>query len=51
MTAFVQAVSRISNGTTIKTETLKVLAIFCGTGLAASLLFATYGLDLSPGFF
>jgi hypothetical protein len=31
-------------------ELLPVL-IFCGAGLAVSLLFATYGLDLSPGFF
>jgi hypothetical protein len=25
--------------------------VLCGAGLFVSLLFATYGLDLSPGFF
>lgn len=51
MTALVQALSRISEGTNLETETLKVLAMFCGAGLVASVLLATYGLDLSPGFF
>jgi hypothetical protein len=32
-------------------ETLKPVAIFCGAGLAVSLLLASYGLDLSAGFF
>jgi hypothetical protein len=27
------------------------LAIFCGVGLLVSLVCASYGLDLSPGFF
>jgi hypothetical protein len=31
--------------------TLKILVIFCGAGLAGSLLLASYGLDLSAGFF
>jgi hypothetical protein len=48
MTAFVQALSRISTSTNIETEALKVLAMFCGAGLFVSLL---HGLDLSPGFF
>jgi hypothetical protein len=30
---------------------LKTIAMFCGVVLFVSLLFATYGLDLSPGFF
>jgi hypothetical protein len=30
---------------------LKVLAMLCGVGLLVSLLLATYGVDLSPGFF
>ena len=51
MTALVQALSRISSTTNIETETLKVLAAFCCAGLAVSLLVATYGVDLSPGFF
>ena len=32
-------------------ETLKVIAAFCGVGLVISLLLATYGLDISVGFF
>jgi hypothetical protein len=32
-------------------ETLKVIATFCGVGLVVSLLVATYGLDISVGFF
>ena len=51
MTALVQAFSRLSATTNIETETLKVLAAFCCAGLVASLLCATWGLDLSPGFF
>jgi hypothetical protein len=30
---------------------LKTFAMICGAVLAVALLFATYGLDLSPGFF
>jgi hypothetical protein len=30
---------------------LKTIAKFCGAALFVWLLFATYGLDLSPGFF
>ena len=51
MTALVQAFSRFSATTNIETETLKVLAAFCCAGIVVSLLCATYGLDLSPGFF
>jgi hypothetical protein len=32
-------------------ETLKVVATFCGVGPVVSLLLATYGLDISGGFF
>jgi hypothetical protein len=32
-------------------ETLKTIAMFCGVGLTVSLLLASYGVDLSPGFF
>jgi hypothetical protein len=32
-------------------EILKTIAIFCGVGLVVSLIVASYGLDLSPGFF
>ena len=50
MTAVVQALSRFGCAN-VETETLKLLAIFCGAGFAVSIVFATYGLDLSPGFF
>jgi hypothetical protein len=50
MAALVQALSQIS-GTEVRSEPLTIVAIFCGAGLFVSLLFATYGLDLSPGFF
>ena len=32
-------------------DVLKQLALFCCAGLTVGLLMATYGLDLSPGFF
>jgi hypothetical protein len=32
-------------------ETLKIIAMFCGVGLTVWLLIASYGLDLSAGFF
>jgi|SRR5580704_17847145 hypothetical protein len=50
MAALVQALSRFGSAD-VEAETLKLLAIFCGVGLLVSVLFATYGLDLSPGFF
>ncbi len=49
MTAIAKAFSRALPAT--KIETLKVIAVFCGAGLVASLLLATYGLDISVGFF
>jgi hypothetical protein len=51
MTALVRTLSWLSDSTNVEIETLKLLAIFCGAGLAVSLVLATYGLDLSPGFF
>lgn len=48
--AIARVFSRIS-GTEIEVETLKTIAIFCGVGLLVSLLVASYGLDLSAGFF
>jgi hypothetical protein len=38
-------------GIQIDVETLKPLVIFCGSGLTVSLVLASYGLDLSAGFF
>jgi len=42
--------SRVSS-TDFDVETLKTIIMFCGVGLAVSLMCASYGLDLSPGFF
>jgi hypothetical protein len=50
MTALVQALSRATR-TEIETDALTTVALLCGAGLFVSLLFATYGVDLSPGFF
>ena len=50
MAAIVKARSRAS-GMEVEVETLKTIAMFCGAGLLVSLLFATYGIDLSTGFF
>ena len=51
MAAVVQALSRFTFATNIETATFKALAIFCGVGLLVSLVYISYGLDLSPGFF
>lgn len=50
MTALVQAISRY-RATKAETEAWTVAALVCGAGLAACLIGATYGLDLSVGFF
>jgi hypothetical protein len=50
MAALARVLTRVS-GTRIDVETLKTIAMFCGVGLTVSLLLASYGLDLSPGFF
>ena len=50
MAAIVRALSRAS-GTLVDVETLKTIVMFCGVGLTVSLLLASYGLDLSAGFF
>jgi hypothetical protein len=53
MAALVQALSRVSAGTSGETETLKLIALFCGAGLLVSILFAICGpsADLTSGFF
>jgi hypothetical protein len=52
MTAVVQAVSRSrASRTETDIDIFAIVALFCGAGLFVSLMFATYGLDLSPGFF
>ena len=50
MAAIARMLSRASE-TQVDIETLKTIVMFCGVGLTVSLLLATYGLDLSPGFF
>jgi hypothetical protein len=50
MAMIVRVVSR-ALGDDVGIETLKTIAMFCGVGLFVSLLFATYGLDLSSGLF
>jgi hypothetical protein len=50
MTALAQALSRAAE-IEISVETLWSVVMFCGACLFVWLLFATYGLDLSPGFF
>ena len=50
MAAIARVLSRAS-GTDVDVEALKTVVIFCGVGLLVSLLFATYGLDISAGFF
>jgi hypothetical protein len=51
MTAIAKAFSRALPATKIEIETLKAIAVFCGAGVVVSLLLATYGLDISAGFF
>jgi hypothetical protein len=50
MAALARTFARLT-GSQIHVETLKTLAIFCGVGLAVSLIVASYGVDLSAGFF
>ena len=49
MAAIAKGLSRASE-TLADIETLKVIAMFCGTGLVVSLLLAMNGLNLSVGF-
>jgi hypothetical protein len=52
MTALVQAISRYRvTRTEAETDLLKMAALFCGACLFVWTMYATYGLDLSPGFF
>jgi hypothetical protein len=37
--------------TTSDIEILKTVVMFCAVGLTVSMMVASYGLDLSPGFF
>jgi hypothetical protein len=50
MTALARTLFRSSEDALVSTS-LKTIAMFCAVALFVCLLFATYGLDLSPGFF
>jgi hypothetical protein len=50
MTAIVNAFSNAIPATS-SDLVLRTIAVFCGVALFVSLLFASYGLDLSAGFF
>ena len=50
MATIARVLSR-ATGTYVDVDTVKILVMFCGLGLFVSLLFASYGLDLSAGFF
>ena len=49
MTAIAKAFSNAAISPDI--DVLKTVALFCGAGLVVSLLVASYGLDMSIGFF
>jgi hypothetical protein len=52
MTALVQAISRYrATRTETGTDIFTIVALFCGAVLFVFLMRASYGLDLSPGFF
>jgi hypothetical protein len=50
LSELIQTLARESDAG-IGAMTFRIIAIFCGAGLSISLLAATYGVDLSPGFF
>jgi hypothetical protein len=50
MVTIARLLSRAS-GTDVDVETIKTLVMFCGVGLTVSMMVASYGVDLSPGFF
>jgi hypothetical protein len=51
MTAIARVLSRTLPASQAGVDTLKTIGMFCGVGLLVSLMLASYGLDLSPGFF
>jgi hypothetical protein len=50
MTALANALSHAS-GISVNVGMLRAILVFCGAGLCLWLLSATYGLDMSAGFF
>jgi hypothetical protein len=51
MTAIAKAFSNVIPAISPDVDILKTVALFCGVGLFVSLLLASYGLDMSAGFF
>jgi hypothetical protein len=51
MTAIAKAFANALPVISPDVDILKTVALFCGAGLLVSLLVASYGLDLSAGFF
>jgi hypothetical protein len=51
MAAIAKVLARAFPATVTEFDVLTQLALLCGAGLFVSLLFMTYGVDLSPGFF
>ena len=51
MAAIAKVLSHGFPDTRFEVEVLRTIAMFCGIGLTVYLLVASYGLDLSPGFF
>jgi hypothetical protein len=51
MATIAKLVSRWVPVTAAKSDALTTIAMFCAAGLFGSLVLATYGVDLSPGFF
>ena len=51
MAAIARALSYTFSDDRVGIKILRTIAMFCAAALAASVLAATYGLDLSAGFF
>jgi hypothetical protein len=51
MTAIAKMLTLALPASSAETEVLKTLGIFCGVSLLMALCVASYGVDLSPGFF
>jgi hypothetical protein len=51
MTAIARALTQTFSADRVDVEFLKIVALLCAAGLTAFFLAASYGLDLSAGFF
>jgi hypothetical protein len=50
MTALIQAISHFAAARNVERQTLKLLTVFCLTGLVITLIFVTGGADYPQGF-